>query len=262
MHVVLGDLPDRGVPAAGESGPTSPLLPFAGLGSLAAAAELALPFLLDQLAAIPGAVGEVVGGVGDALALRSGTPLGFDGDALTAWAADPVSALTTAVPSIIETGLTTLAPLVDAVVPPGVAVTGTRDRADGHCRDRRARLEPERGTRNRQRHGDRRARDRGALVHGRDRRRGARRAESHRRPCGDRRGVAGAAPVRDRRGGRRARGRSPRYGRARARRRRAASPLAGCSTRGSSRSSPATGPSTPRSRSPTRRPSRCAPSRP
>jgi len=106
------------------SGPDVPLLPFAGLGSLAAAAELALPFLLDQLAAVPGAVGDVVAGVGDALELRSETPAHFDGDALAAWAADPVSALTTAVPPIVAS-LTGLAPLVDAVVPTGVAVTGT-----------------------------------------------------------------------------------------------------------------------------------------
>jgi hypothetical protein len=50
-----------------------PLVPFAGLGSLAAAAEAALPFLLDKLAGIAGPVGDVVQGVGDALGLRSAT---------------------------------------------------------------------------------------------------------------------------------------------------------------------------------------------
>ncbi|HSC90825.1 MAG TPA: DUF6603 domain-containing protein [Gaiellaceae bacterium] len=108
-----------------STGADVPLVPFAGLGGLAAAAERALPFLLDRLAAQPAPVGPAVAGVGDALALRSGTPRAFDGDALAAWAADPVAALATAVPSIVSTGLTTLAPLVDAVVPGSVSVTAT-----------------------------------------------------------------------------------------------------------------------------------------
>ena len=108
-----------------STGADIPLIPFAGLGALAAAAERALPFLLDRLAAIPGPVGAAVGGVGDALALRTGTPKAFDGDALAAWAADPVAALANAVPSIVSTGLGTLAPLVDAVVPANVTVSAT-----------------------------------------------------------------------------------------------------------------------------------------
>ena len=107
------------------SGADIALVPFAGLGSLADAAELALPFLLDQLAGVAGPVGAAVGGVGDALALRSGAPAKFDSTRLAAWAADPAAALATAVPSIVHTGLETLAPLLDGVVPAAVTVTGS-----------------------------------------------------------------------------------------------------------------------------------------
>jgi hypothetical protein len=105
------------------AGADIPLVPFAGLGSLAAAAEAALPFLLDKLAGVNGPVGSVVGGVGDALGLRSGNPRRFDSAALHAWAVNPSGALTLALPSIASTGLTTLAPLVDAFVPASVDVT-------------------------------------------------------------------------------------------------------------------------------------------
>ena len=56
------------------SGADIPLVPFAGLGALSAAAEAALPFLLDKLAELPGTPGDLVRTVGDALALRSGSP--------------------------------------------------------------------------------------------------------------------------------------------------------------------------------------------
>ena len=121
-HVRLGD---HGIelfvrPTAGAD---ISLIPFAGLGALAAAAEMALPFLLDQLAQAPDPVGPLVATVGDALALRSGAPKKFDGTALHAWALDPVGALSSAVPSIVSTGLTAIAPLVDDFVPAGVNVT-------------------------------------------------------------------------------------------------------------------------------------------
>ncbi|MGE5100244.1 MAG: DUF6603 domain-containing protein [Deltaproteobacteria bacterium] len=99
------------------------LIPFAGLGALAAAAEAALPFLLDQLAGLSAPVGPLVGTVGDALMLRSGGPKKFDGAALHAWALDPVGKLTAALPSITATGLTAIAPLVDSFVPSAVNVT-------------------------------------------------------------------------------------------------------------------------------------------
>jgi hypothetical protein len=101
------------------------LIPFAGLGALAAAAEAALPFLLDKLAEIPGTAGDLVGTVGDALALRSGNPKKFDGAALHTWAINPSGALTAAVPSIVSTGLATIAPLLDDFVPAAVNVTST-----------------------------------------------------------------------------------------------------------------------------------------
>ena len=102
------------------------LLPFSGLGSLSDVAQAALPFLLDRLAEIAGTPGALVRTVGDALALRKGTPTKtFDGDALRAWAANPVGALTAAVPSIVSTGLATLAPLVDDFLPAGVNAAAT-----------------------------------------------------------------------------------------------------------------------------------------
>jgi hypothetical protein len=105
------------------TGADIPLVPFAGLGSLAAAAEAALPFLLDKLAQVPAPVGPLVANVGDALALRGGSPLAFEGARLRTWAADPAAALTAAVPHIVAKGLSTLAPLVDAFVPPAVNVS-------------------------------------------------------------------------------------------------------------------------------------------
>ena len=105
------------------SGADIPLVPFTGLGSLAAAAEAALPFLLDKLAGIPGDVGDLVQVVGDAMALRSGAPKRFDAVALRQWGTNPVAALTSAAPSIMATGLGTLAPRLNAFVPAGVNVT-------------------------------------------------------------------------------------------------------------------------------------------
>lgn len=107
------------------SGADIPLVPFAGLGALSAVAEAALPFLLDKLAELPGTPGNLVRLVGDALALRSGNPKAFSADALRAWAANPVGALTAAVPSITATGLNLLAPVLDDFLPAGVSASGT-----------------------------------------------------------------------------------------------------------------------------------------
>lgn len=107
------------------SGADIPLVPFAGLGALAAAAEAALPFLLDKLAELPGTPGNLVRLVGDALGLRSGNPKAFSADALRTWAANPVGALTAAVPSITATGLNLIAPLLDDFLPAAVTATGT-----------------------------------------------------------------------------------------------------------------------------------------
>ena len=110
-----------------SAGADIPLIPFAGLGGLAAAAEAALPFLLDRLAEIPGDVGATVAIVGDALALRTGPPTDrqFDGPALVVWATDPVAVLTTALPSILSIGLPTIAARLGFVTPAVVTVTAT-----------------------------------------------------------------------------------------------------------------------------------------
>ena len=126
VHVVLGAT-GTSVILRPTSGPDIVLLPFAGLGSLAAVAESALPFLLDRLAEVPGDVGDLVGTVGDALALRTGAPSTFDGDRLHAWAIDPVGSLIAAAPSIVATGLTSLSTLADSILPAAVSVTATAD---------------------------------------------------------------------------------------------------------------------------------------
>jgi len=109
------------------SGADVPLVPFSGLGALSAVAEAALPFLLDQLAGLAGTPGELVGKVGDALGLRTGIDPNrkFSADALRLWAANPVGALTAAIPSITATGLNLVAPLLDDFLPNGVSASGT-----------------------------------------------------------------------------------------------------------------------------------------
>lgn len=102
------------------------LVPFAGLGSLAgAAAKAALPFLLDRLAEQAAPVGPLVATLGDALALRSGSgsARAFDGSALQDWAAHPAERLRDAAPSIVATGLSTLAPLLDGLLPAAVSAS-------------------------------------------------------------------------------------------------------------------------------------------
>ncbi|MFT3666668.1 DUF6603 domain-containing protein [Piscinibacter sp.] len=109
------------------SGADIALVPFAGLGGLAAAAEAALPFLLDKLAALPGTPGQLVQTLGDALALRSGTPKAFSAEALRQWAANPAGVLGAAVPSIAATGLHRIAPLLDDFLPAAVSASGDVD---------------------------------------------------------------------------------------------------------------------------------------
>ncbi len=82
-----------------------------------------------SLAEIPGTPGDLVRTVGDAFALRSGAPAKFSGDALRAWAANPVGALAAAVPSIIATGLNTIAPLLDDFLPAAVSASATLNRS-------------------------------------------------------------------------------------------------------------------------------------
>ena len=176
------------------------LLPFAGLGSLSDAAAAALPFLLDRLAEIAGTPGDLVRTVGDALALRKGTPTKkFDADALRAWAANPVGALTAAVPSIVSTGLATLAPLVDDFLPAGVSAAASVQSDQHHRRRRHAGLEPlgRPGVAAAPPHCGAGHQD--ARRHAGDQRRGARRTEPRHRPGRDRCRRRDAAALRERR---------------------------------------------------------------
>lgn len=109
------------------SGPDITLVPFAGLGSLSDLAQAALPFLLDRLAGLAAPVGPLVAKVGDALALRGGTPAAFDGEALQAWAANPVGRLRDAGPSIIAGGVQALAELLDGVLPDDLSASHDGD---------------------------------------------------------------------------------------------------------------------------------------
>ena len=109
------------------SGNDISLIPFAGLGSLSAAAEAALPFLLDKLAEVPGAVGDLVQTLGDGLMLRTGTPRAFDANALHTWAVNPAGALTLAGPSIVTTGLSTFATRLGDFIPDAITVSSTAD---------------------------------------------------------------------------------------------------------------------------------------
>jgi hypothetical protein len=109
------------------SGNDISLIPFAGLGSLSAAAEAALPFLLDKLAEVPGTVGDLVQTLGDGLMLRTGTPRTFDADALHTWSVNPAGALKLAGPSIVTTGLSTFATRLGDFIPDAITVTSTAD---------------------------------------------------------------------------------------------------------------------------------------
>ncbi|OYT89030.1 MAG: hypothetical protein CFE46_00930 [Burkholderiales bacterium PBB6] len=109
------------------SGADVPLLPFAGLGSLAGAAgsavEAALPFLLDTLAAQAANVGPLVQQVGDLMRLRTGAPPRFDAAALRAWAQAPVAALKAAAPGASVALLQPLVAALRGVVPAALTLS-------------------------------------------------------------------------------------------------------------------------------------------
>ena len=105
------------------SGADIPLLPFAGLGSLAGVAQAALPFVLDKIVETGGTAGSIVAAAGDLLGLRDDTPK-FDGAALQAWAASPVAQLAT-VATQLDTLVTPLTNLLQPLA--GVTVSGTSD---------------------------------------------------------------------------------------------------------------------------------------
>ncbi|GIK95841.1 MAG: hypothetical protein BroJett029_00500 [Alphaproteobacteria bacterium] len=107
-----------------ESGPDLPLYPNPpGLANLAqAAVGQALPLILDALADQTGSglaaqVGAAVGALGDALALRSGTPARFDGAALQAFAADPAAAFAARLPTLSTTAVNALAAALGPLLP-------------------------------------------------------------------------------------------------------------------------------------------------
>lgn len=123
VHVELGSGPVR-VFYRPASGTDLVLVPFAGLGGLATAATYALPLLLDLLAE-DGTVGDVVGTVGDALALRSAAPAPkFRQDRLAAWASDPAAALQSALPTLVA-HLAPLAGHLDAFTATAISVGHT-----------------------------------------------------------------------------------------------------------------------------------------
>ncbi len=100
-----------------------------GLAALAqAAVSQALPVVLDALAAetgtnLAGNAGAVVRAIGDALDLRRGTPLAFDGARLTAWAADPAGQLIAALPTLTTTALQSIATAVRPLLPTASTAT-------------------------------------------------------------------------------------------------------------------------------------------
>lgn len=120
VHVEVGAGPLR-VFYRPATGADLALVPFAGLGGLAQAATYALPLLLDLLAE-DSTVGDVVSTLGDALALRSSAPAPkFQHDRLAAWAADPGSALQSALPTLVA-HLAQLAGHADVFTPAAITV--------------------------------------------------------------------------------------------------------------------------------------------
>ncbi len=135
VRVTLDLLPDGGV--------AIPILPAGpGLGGAVAdaavgAAVHALPHLLDALAQHdpPGApttpqelAGRLLVRVGDALGLRTGAPLAFDADALSAFGTDPAGALAARTAALVGAGLDLLVqaldPLLGGAASRSVAATG------------------------------------------------------------------------------------------------------------------------------------------
>jgi large repetitive protein len=115
-----------------DSGPDLSLYPNPpGLSRLAeVAVTQALPFVLNALAdqsgaGLAGDVGAVVRAIGDALALRTGTPARFNGTALQAWAADPAAAFAARLPVLSATALGDLATALDPLLPAPATVSAS-----------------------------------------------------------------------------------------------------------------------------------------
>lgn len=113
-----------------DTGPDLPLYPNPpGLANLAqTAVAQALPLILDALAdqsgpGLAGDVGAAVRALGDALALRSGTPPRFDGAALQAFAVDPAAAFAARLPALSNAAVTALVSALGPLLPPPVTAT-------------------------------------------------------------------------------------------------------------------------------------------
>ena len=128
VHVTLDSGTGIAVFLRPGSGADIPLYPHPpGLGSIASAATRALPFVLNALADetgndLAGQAGAVVRAVGDAMALRTGSPLSFHDAELQAWAADPGGQLAARLPALATSVLQALSNAVGPALPAGVTI--------------------------------------------------------------------------------------------------------------------------------------------
>ncbi len=113
-----------------DSGPDLQLYPNPpGLAGLAeVAVTRALPLVLNALAdqsgaGLAGDVGAAVRTIGDALALRTGTPAQFNGTALQGWATDPAAAFAARVSVLSATAISALATALDPLLPTPATVS-------------------------------------------------------------------------------------------------------------------------------------------
>ena len=128
VHVVLDDALSAFLRPL--TGPDVPLFPNPpGLGALAGAAAHALPLVLNTLAEetgndLAGKAGALVRALGDAMALRTGTPQPvFTDEALRGWAADPAGRLAARLPVLTAQALGDLATALAPLLPAGVTAT-------------------------------------------------------------------------------------------------------------------------------------------
>ena len=132
VHLTLSDTVRLFIrPAAGADISLYPNPP--GLGSVAGAALQVLPFVLDELAAManPPAAADaarVVRAIGDALDLRSGTPLKFDGARLNAWSENPGQRFVDRLPHLLQSVLAELAAAIGPLLPAPLAVSAPSGR--------------------------------------------------------------------------------------------------------------------------------------
>ncbi|MDH4178647.1 MAG: hypothetical protein OEV72_13825, partial [Thermoleophilia bacterium] len=99
-----------------------PAGPGLGAAAATAAATYALPLALDAIVGIGGVIGDGLGDLGDALALRSGGK--FDGDALMAFAEDPAAQLASRLNADAGPAYVALASLIDETLPAGWSTSG------------------------------------------------------------------------------------------------------------------------------------------